>query len=255
MKLWEWAKENAMGIVSWVFAAYFFYAFHLHVCFPPTEEITQTGFVYLIVFTLFLLAPFAKRFKLGSILEWEAKIKELKQEVKDTREESRQLFNVLNATINTISNTLTNNVNVYMPGYQERERAREDIQFYDSRVNTNTINELINEFRRGDDDLVMPLARVRIELEHLLREILGKRTASVDLRNKNRKFYSAGSLFRIFLKEYPDYKHLGSSFDYVLRLCNAAIHGQVLDKDQAFEALEMGAKIISVLKEINGNNA
>ncbi len=255
MKLWEWAKNNIMGIVSWALAAYFFYAFHLHVCFPPTKEINQTGFVYLIVFILFLLLPFAKRVKLGSVLEWEAKIKELKQEVKDTREESRQLFNVLNTTINTISNTLTNNVNVYMPGYQERERAREDIQFYDNRVNRNAVDDLINEFWRGDDDLIMPLARVRIEIERHLREILGKRTISEDLRGKGRKFYSAGSLFRIFLKEYPDYKHLGSSFDYVLRLCNAAIHGQVLDDDQALEALEMGAKIISVLRGINGNNA
>lgn len=255
MKLWEWVKENAMGIVSWAFAGYFFYAFHLQVCFPPTEAINQTGFVYLIVFILFLLAPFAKKLKLGSVLEWEAKIKELKQDVKDSKEESRQLFNVLNTTINTISNTLTNNVNVYMPGYQERERAREDIRYYDGRVNTNTIDELVDYFWRGEDDLAMPLARVRIELERLLREILGRRTASIDLKSKSRKFYSAGSLFRMFLKEYPDYKHLGSSFNYVMRLCNAAIHGQALDEDQGFEALEMGAKIISVLKEINGNNA
>ncbi len=57
----------------------------------------------------------------------------------------------------------------------------------------------------------------------------------------------------MFLKDFVDYQYLEGSFDYVLKICNAAIHGQQVPAGQAQEELELGARLISTLKELVGD--
>jgi hypothetical protein len=100
----------------------------------------------------------------------------------------------------------------------------------------------------------MALARTRIQLERLLRQILGKKTQYDNKSFDDVKFISAGRLYRMFLKEYPEFRYLEPSFEYVLRICNAAIHGQQVPSGQAQEALEIGAKLISTINDLVGGN-
>ena len=55
------------------------------------------------------------------------------------------------------------------------------------------------------------------------------------------KFHTARSLFRTLVYREPKYQQMRSSFDYVLEVCNAAIHGQRIAKGVANEAIGMGA--------------
>ena len=54
-------------------------------------------------------------------------------------------------------------------------------------------------------------------------------------------------LIRELVLAYPDPKHLDSSISNVNKICSAAIHAQQLPIGYANEALDMGARIIAVL--------
>jgi hypothetical protein len=63
------------------------------------------------------------------------------------------------------------------------------------------------------------------------------------------KYLSIRSLFREFTELYPQYIGMHSSFDYVLKICNAAVHGQKISQDYAHEAMQMGFKMLDELKK------
>jgi hypothetical protein len=95
----------------------------------------------------------------------------------------------------------------------------------------------------------MSLARTRIKIESLLREILNKRVVFPDSSN-NMKFLSLNDLYKQFTKEYPQQRYLTNTFKYVQQVCNAAIHGLNISFGQAEEALELGTRIIKELEFI-----
>jgi hypothetical protein len=43
---------------------------------------------------------------------------------------------------------------------------------------------------------------------------------------------------------------MGSSFDYVLKVCNAAVHGQRISEGHAHEALYMGLRMLDELRKV-----
>jgi len=88
-----------------------------------------------------------------------------------------------------------------------------------------------------------------MQLERELRRVLGKRTETLSPID-GVKFQSAGALFREFTQKYPTYFQIGSSFDFVLKVCNAAIHGQLIPDKYAHEALYMGLRMLKELKTI-----
>lgn len=90
-----------------------------------------------------------------------------------------------------------------------------------------------------------------MDLERKLREILGKRTVTSDPSNMKGGFLSARQLFREFVERYPKYKGMHSSFDYILKVCNAAIHGQQVLDGHGIEALYMGLKMLAELDSID----
>ena len=90
-----------------------------------------------------------------------------------------------------------------------------------------------------------------MQLEMELRRILGLRD-EVNFNQEKVKHFSARSLFSQFVERYPAYREVQSSFDYVLQICNAAIHGRLISVAYAHEALFMGFNILNELKSING---
>lgn len=245
-------KENAMNIILYSLSAYFFFVFHYLVGVPPTVVLTPTTSTYLFLAIFFLLVPSAKRIKFWKIFEYEAKIGELKNEVKEFKEETRQLISLQNNLINTVSNTVNQNISISLPGLEEASQADLELeQTISPSIAQDNIEDKISELlSEEDNDLNFALAKLRIRIEQELRRILGKRLESDPVKMKH-KFLSIRSLFRKFISEYPNYSGMYSSFDYILIICNAGAHGQRVPEGQAHEALSMGIKMLEQLKEIS----
>lgn len=91
-----------------------------------------------------------------------------------------------------------------------------------------------------------------MEIERELRTILGKRTTTTDPFFMQGKFLSTRSLFREFIKRFPKYEGMNKSFDYILKICNAVIHGQNISQGHAHEALYMDLRMLDELKKVGG---
>ena len=242
-------------LISLIFAGYFLYIFHLNVGLPPEKDISTTSITYLILFIFFLLLPQAKSIKLGKFLEYEAKITEIKKEVQEFKDETRQIISMQNMLISTVTNTLNQNINITIPGLKEAEEAKEELdEAIKEPERSSEIEDKIQQFLASTGgDINLALAKLRIDIERELRKILGKKTETEDATQMRGPFLSARSLFKEFIQKYPEYKGMYKSFDYILKVCNAAIHGQVVSQAQADEALYMGIKILNVLEKVNNN--
>jgi hypothetical protein len=235
--------------VCWILSAYFFVIFHVSSGFPPTD-LSKKSSLSLLLLSLFLfLLPFAKRIKLGKIFEFEREINEIKNNVNDFKNETRQNISLITSSINTISN-LSNTVYVNIPGREELEDAKEKVKEVPTTSTDNEIKEIKEQLALEDEDTILALARTRILIEQTLRKILGKRLVSTGLENRDLTFLSARSLFQQFVKENKAHGPLRKPLDYVLKVCNAAIHGQRVSPSEAEEALDMGAKIIAILNDV-----
>jgi uncharacterized protein YoxC len=251
-KVKEWMCINVLRLTSLIIAAYFFYAFHLTVGFPPEGELNSSSLTYLAISIFFFLLPLAKKLKLGKLLEYEAKVSEMQNEVKEFKEETRQILSMQNALINTVSNTISQNINITLPGYGEIEEAKEEL---DSTIEEPAPQEQleveIEEYLASEgSDPNFALAKLRIDIEKELRRILVRRLDTKDPTKTKGRFLSNRSLFREFTKLYPQYSGMNSSFDYILKICNAAVHGQNISQRHAHEALQMGFKMLDEFKKV-----
>ncbi len=235
-------STNVLSILSRLIALYFLWAFHLLAGFPPKADLTASSTTYLVLFVFFVILPFAQRLKLGELLEFEAKVEEVKTEVGEFKTETRELLAVYNTLANTISNTVNQSVVVNLPGQEEIEEAREGLsQAIDNPEDPLTVETEVDEYLLAQGaDPNYALARLRMDLERELRRILGKRLETRDPTRIRGQFLGAHSLFRRFAAAQPKYQSMGGSFDYVLKVCNAAIHGQRIHEGHAHEALQMG---------------
>jgi hypothetical protein len=190
--------------------------------------------------------------KFGKVLELERSVRDTKEEVKDFKSEVRNSLSVISTNINTIGN-LSNQVTVNIPGLGDLEEARRKLD-EESREETKEEAEKIHdELVLDGEDNIMALARTRIRIEYLLRQIMGKRLET-EVNGKQIKFMGLVQLFRLFYKEYPHFKNLYNPFRYVNEVCNAAIHAQKISEGQAEEAIELGARIIAVLNDVEQSN-
>ena len=87
-----------------------------------------------------------------------------------------------------------------------------------------------------------------MEIEGELRRILGKYMCSKDPSRIRGKFLTTRLLFRSLASKNPRFQQMRSSFDYVLEVCNAAIHAQRIAEGVAIEAVGMGLQILRELK-------
>lgn len=247
---------NIFPILCYLFAAYFLFAFCSVVGVPPSKPLDTTSASYLALALFLFMLPEAKKLKFGKLFEYEARVKEIKEEVKQFKDETRTTLSAYTSLVSAISNTVSQTINVNLPGRGEVSQARENL---DTTLKTKTekseLEEEIEQFLASEgNDLNYALAKLRMQLEKELRRILDKRPVAALNSDSNTKFLSARSLFLHFVRRFPNYEGIEGSFDYVLKVCNAAIHGQYVPDNYAHEALSMGFRMLTELKSINGED-
>lgn len=219
--------------------------------FPPAKNIGTTALTLLIFSIFFLLLPIAKKISIGKLLSFEREVEKISGEVKEFKSETREFLSVYSSMLNTISNTVQQTVNVHYPNLEEARRAKEDLEAaIETPSETETIEDEVSAFvAQAGGDYNFALAKLRMELEQNLRNILGKRLNTPDPTKMVEKFLSASQLFRELTTRHPKYLNMRSSFDYILKICNAAIHAQQVSEPHAHEAIYMGLQIIDELKK------
>ena len=242
---------NLWPILSGAASLYFLWVFHKHVGFPPTEPLTPTSALYLGLFVLFLLAPFVQRFRLGQLIEFESKVEEVRSDIKEVRTETRELISTVSAVATAISASVNQSVVLNFPSSEWAQSAREEMTtaFGDAAEPERQEDSIREYLDLSASDLNFALARLRMDIEKDLRRILGKRQSTEDPLRMRDKSLSARSLFRTLVSREQRYQQMRSSFDYVLEVCNAAIHGQRITEGVAEEAIGMGLRILHELKK------
>lgn len=220
---------------------------------PPKSSISSTSVTLLIISIFFLLVPIAKKISLGKLLTFEREINKVKEEVVEFKAETREFLNVYSNMITAISNTVSQTVNVHLPGRAEAQEAKEELNstLKENNGTTDAVSDVEEYLNQSGGDMNFALARLRMDIERNLRELLGKRTITSDPNSIKGGFLSARQLFHAFSTEYPDYKGMHSSFDYIIKVCNAAIHGQQILEGHGYEALYMGLKMLNEFERIN----
>lgn len=234
--------------ISWILGGYFFFVFHNICGFPLKIPTDEWSWIFLGLSVLFFLVPFAKRIKIGEFIEFEREIKNMKENISEFKTETRQSLSLISSSINTISNI--QNIKIYNVGVEKIKDADEKVADFLSPEASSEAISLKKELLFDEEDNITALARTRIILEQLLRKILGKKLKGKRFGEKETKYLSARQLFRHFLTEYPEYKEMTKAFEYVIRICNAAIHGQRIPEDEATAAFDMSSRIIAVLKNL-----
>jgi hypothetical protein len=216
--------------------------------FPPRADllIGDAFFVGLTLFFLFL--PFFNKIKVGSWIELERQVKEAKKNVSDAREELREFKTEVRNTMSVVSsNSIRQNINFQIQPNAIREQGDE--------VEHNLSEEarkkasLFESELQAEPDVNVALAKVRIDIERLLRRIVG---ASLKTPNVNRstKYLTIPRMLDQLIEDDQSYTYLAEPMKLVLTICNAAIHAQYVTKEQADEALQLGSKIIAALRQI-----
>lgn len=224
--------------------------------FPPIQEVSTTSLSLGVLGTFFLLLPVAKKISLGKLLTFEREVQKVREETRELRAETKEILGVYGSMVSAISNTVKQTVNVHF--HREREeaqKAKEALQEVASSVPENEKaieSEVFKFIASSGDDHNFALARIRMDIEKQLREVLGKRTTTSDPTQVKSGFLSARQLFSEFIKRHPKYENMHFSLDYVLKVCNAAIHGQQVSEGHASEAIGMG---LSIIEEIKGVGA
>jgi hypothetical protein len=167
------------------------------------------------------------------------------------KEELREFKNEVRNTVSVIStNAVNQNINVHLPGAEELRKQQEKVEENLKGLSRQKSDDVEAELQSGD--VTYALAKVRIDIERLLRTILGRRldssVGSVSALEQ-RKFQSIDKMFDLLVKENDTLAYLRSPLRNVLAVCNAAIHAQTVTADQAGEALKLGAHIIAALTD------
>lgn len=207
--------------------------------FPP-DWTGSAGISMVIALVLFLL-PFAKEFSLTGVFSFKAKVSEVKREVSDFKTEIREQIRIQNSNISNVSN----NVSVHLPGLSETYRAEASIR--QKNPNSSVFDEQKNEqlYRRFElleqTELAFEMAKLRIQLEKRLRELLALHT---NLKPKSdRRFLSLHKMWRMYVDSRPDAEYLERAFRVVLDVGNAGAHGQTVSLDVAVEAYLLAQEI------------
>jgi len=253
MNFLRFLLANHWPILSGTASLYFLWVFHEHVGFPPSEPLTPTSALYLALFVLFLLAPFVQRFRLGRLIEFETKVEEVRSDMKEVRNETREMISTVSAVATDISASVNQSVVLNFPSSEWARAAREEMStaFGGAPEPERQEDEVREYMDLSASDPNYALARLRMDIERELRRILGKRLDTQDPPRMRGKFLTARSLFRTLVSMNPKYQQMRSSFDYVLEVCNAAIHGQRISEGVANEAIGMGLQMLRELRREN----
>lgn len=239
--------------LSWLVSFYFLLGFAANVGFPPDRNLLIGDALYVGLWLFFLFLPFFSKIKIGTLLELEREVTRAKEELREFKAEVRTSMSVLSTNVNTIGG-MTNQVTVNIPGLAELREARQLIDEKAPPTAKQTAERVEKRILLQSEDRTLALAKTRIDIERLLRTILGKSTSISPGRNDANRFASIGQLFELFLAQNEQYSYLRQPFRYVTQVCNAAIHAQRVSEEQTQEALGLGAQVIAVLEQSAGES-
>ncbi|WP_428421146.1 hypothetical protein [Methylibium sp.] len=250
--------NKALYAISWLVAAYFGVGFVAKAGFPPRPDLLIADAFFVALFLFFLFLPFFNKIKLGSWLELEREVKEAKKEASAAKEELREFKAEVRNSLSVVSTTLNNqrqqthvivNNSAPEPATLREQQQKIEETFQTPQWEARAEKYAVETKAQEDEDVAYILAKVRIDIERLLRAILGRRVKTLSSSANIIRMASLRQLFNELVKSDSQYESLYESFNYVNRVCNAAIHGQIVTKDQAAEALKLGALIIEVLQQ------
>jgi hypothetical protein len=236
-----------LPVLSWAVSLYFFVDLVRDTGFLPTEATLNQHAPVLTLFLFFLFLPFFSKIKIGKLLEIEREVEKAKEDLEGFKAEVRNNLSVISTSVNTISG-FSNQLTVNLPNTKEIREAREEIENNSPKSLTKGDKQDDLEQLLQREDPTLALAWTRIEIERLVRKILGKRTAASPDELAAMKFATLPRLFNQLTTLYPRYQYLNDAFRYVMQICNAAIHAQSISYDQALEAAGLGGQIILILK-------
>ena len=253
-------EENAkqmprwvLPLLSWLVSIYFLSGFVWDVGFPPRLNVSPGHIFFGALWLFFLFLPFFRRVKIGSFLELERELEKTKADLRDFKTEIRSSLALISTNVNTIGN-LSNQITVNVPGAADVAEIKKRLDELVQPATREEAKEIRSELAAIDgEDRIMALARTRIRLEYLLREILGKRTTALEDSKSAVKFMSLSQLLRLFLDRYPQHRNLEEPLRYLIQVCNAAVHAQRLSDAQTDEALDIGARMLAILADVRNS--
>lgn len=210
-----------LAILSWVMSVYFIICFHISSGFPPKLPLTTSEFVFLLLGIFFLFMPFFSKIKIPKIIELERSVADAKNELREFKDQTANMFSILSTSISTIN---TNTTNIIMPNRDDLAEASKELDQSVEKETPEAIREIEDQLILDDEDRIMALARLRIKLEYLLRELLLNISLDKEHRENELRRYSLTRLFREFRANSTGYEHLEKSIYYVTQICNASIH-------------------------------
>jgi len=236
-------------VLSWGVSGYCGVELIRNVGLFPRQPVLPAHSILIFLSLFFLFLPFFRKIKIGKIFELEREVQKTTEDLKEFKAEVRNNLSLISTNVNTISGISTH-FTVNIPNTDQIREVREEVERRSDRemVLEQRPDELEELLQREDPTLA--LAYTRIEIERLLRRILGKRTESSPEELAGIRFASISRLFDKFLAQYGDYKYLQEGFRYLIQICNAAIHGQNVTYDQAQEAASLGRQLILILQAI-----
>ncbi|NJA06985.1 hypothetical protein [Methylomonas sp. UP202] len=243
---------NVFPVLCYLAMVAFASAFILVAGLPPLRDLTPTSSAYLALTIFFFLLPEAKKLKMGKLFEYEAKVEELKGEMRDLKQETQASLAAYTTMVSTISNSVTQSFVINIPNQDEANNARHALQNASAAPPEKPIHpedvEIFVDESGGDRNYA--LAKIRMQIESELRRIVDKPTTLKEIDRESIRFLSARSLYSLLCDSHPEYKEIRSTFDYILRICNAAIHTQNIPESHAQEAISMGLQFIHSLRQV-----
>jgi len=94
----------------------------------------------------------------------------------------------------------------------------------------------------GVEDQILALAKLRIEIEKVLRKII----RSLDFHNKNRPM-SLGSIVQRLGSQEIIPQEITNPLREVIGICNRAVHGESISKDSAISVIGVGTDLLETL--------
>lgn len=243
----------ALPALSWLVSFYFLLSFCMNVGFPPDRNLLIGDGLYVLLWLFFLFLPFFSKIKIGSVLELERQVGQAKSELQDFKLEVRNSMSVLSTNVNTIGG-MTNQVTVNIPGLAELREARQLMNDRTPSTTKRDAERVENRLLSQSEDRTMALAKIRIDIERLLRKILGRTISASQTGRDSTRFAGIMQLFDLFIAQNEQYSYLRQPFRYVTQVCNAAIHAQRVSGEQTEEVLALGAQVIAVLEQSAGES-
>lgn len=237
--------NRPLAVLSWAVAFYFCTGFVAKASFPPKADLLIGDAIFIGLTLFFLFLPFFNKIKVGSWLSLEREVKEAKQDAAAAKEELREFKNEIRTTVSMVT---TNTVNLTLAGAGElRRQGAKVAEKLDPRGRERA--EEVEQELHAESDTSYALAKIRIDIERLLRLIVGKEMNVPVLSGSTPRFMPLTETFEILVQSDSSFAYLRDPMKKVLAVCNAAIHAQNVSADQANEALKLGAQIIAILNQ------